>query len=126
MRDVCVCDARARTRVVAGSTDTWRCVDDAERWTGGTRRCITRIPRPPGGIGTSDAGSLVESTHTFQGGGAIGTPFRGGKYIFFNFLYGVDIILIVKYYFMVFVKTVGAGKIYRRMFKRITLKTYRI
>ena len=68
-------------------------VDDAERWTGGTRRCITRIPRPPGGIGTSDAGSLVESTHTFQGGGAIGTPLRGGKYIFFNFLYGVDIIL---------------------------------
>lgn len=47
----------------------------------------------PGGIGTSDAGSLVESTHIFQGGGAIGTPFRGGKYIFFNFLYGVDIIL---------------------------------
>ena len=47
----------------------------------------------PRGIGTSDAGSLVESTHTFQGGGAIGTPLRGGKYIFFNFLYGVDIIL---------------------------------
>ena len=79
----------------------------------------------PGGIGTSDAGSLVESTHTFQGG-AIGTPLRGGKYIFFNFLYGVDIILIVKYYFMVFVKAVGAGKIYRRMFRRITLKTDRI
>lgn len=71
----------------------------------------------PGGIGTSEAGSLVESTHTFQGGGgAIGTPFRGGKYIFFNFLYGIDIILIVKYYFMVFVKAVGAGRIYRRMF----------
>lgn len=34
--------------------------------------------------------------------------------------------LIVKYYFMVFVKAVGAGKIYRRMFKRITLKTDRI
>ena len=83
-------------------------------------------PAPPPGIGTSDAGSLVESTHTFQGGGAIGTPFRGGKYIFFNFLYGVDIILIVKYYFMVLVKAVGAGRIYRRMFKRITLKTYRI
>lgn len=83
-------------------------------------------PDPRGGIGTSDAGSLVESTHTFQGGGAIGTPFRGGKYIFFNFLYGIDIILIVKYYFMVFVKAVGAGKIYRRIFKRITLKTYRI
>ena len=83
-------------------------------------------PDPPPGIGTSDAGSLVESTHTFQGGGAIGTPFRGGKYIFFNFLYGVDIILIVKYYFMVLVKAVGAGSIYRRMFKRITLKTYRI
>ena len=97
-------------------------VGDAERWTGGTRRCITRIPRPPGGIGTSDAGSLVESTHTFQGGGAIGTPLRGGKYIFFNFLYGIDIILIVKYYFMVFVKAIGAGKIYRRMFRRITLK----
>lgn len=80
----------------------------------------------PGGIGTSEAGSLVESTHTFQGGGAIGTPLRGGKYIFFNFLYGVDIILIVKYYFMVFVKAVGAGRIYRSMFKRITLKTYRI
>ena len=80
----------------------------------------------PGGIGTSVVGSLVESTHTFQGGGAIGTPLRGGKYIFFNFLYGVDIILIVKYYFMVFVKAVGAGRIYRRMFKRITLKTDRI
>lgn len=52
----------------------------------------------PRGIGTSDAGSLVESTHTFQGGGAIGTPFRGGKYIFFNFLYGVDIILIISWY----------------------------
>ena len=65
--------------------------------------------------------------HTyFSRRGAIGTPFRGGKYIFFNFLYGVDIILIVKYYFMVFVKAVGAGRIYRRMFKRITLKTYRI
>lgn len=69
--------------------------------------------------------------HTYflrGGGGAIGTPLRGGKYIFFNFLYGVDIILIVKYYFMVlvFVKAVGAGKIYRRMFKRITLKTDRI
>ena len=87
----------------------------------------THTQTPPPGIGTSKAGSLVESTHTFQGGGgAIGTPFRGGKYIFFNFLYGVDIILIVKYYFMVFVKAVGAGRIYRRMFKRITLKTYRI
>lgn len=65
--------------------------------------------------------------HTyFSRGGAIGTPFRGGKYIFFNFLYGVDIILIVKYYFMVFMKAVGTGKMYRRMFKRITLKTYRI
>lgn len=84
----------------------------------------THTKTPPG-IGTSDAGSLVESTHTFQGGGAIGTPLRGGKYIFFNFLYGVDIILIVKYYFMVFVKAVGAGKIYRRIFKRITLKTDR-
>ena len=52
----------------------------------------------PRGIGTSEAGSLVESTHTFQGGGAIGTPFRGGKYIFFNFLYGVDIILIISWY----------------------------
>lgn len=65
--------------------------------------------------------------HTyFSRRGAIGTPFRGGKYIFFNFLYGIDIILVVKYYFMVFVKAVGAGKIYRRIFKRITLKTYRI
>ena len=52
----------------------------------------------PRGIGTSEAGSLVESTHTFQGGGAIGTPFRGGKYIFFNFLYAVDIILIISWY----------------------------
>lgn len=34
--------------------------------------------------------------------------------------------LIVKYYFMVFMKAVGAGKMYRRIFKRITLKTYRI
>lgn len=64
--------------------------------------------------------------HTYFSRGAIGTPFRGGKYIFFNFLYGIDIILIVKYYFMVFMKAVGAGKIYRRIFKRITLKTYRI
>ena len=50
--------------------------------------------------------------HTyFSRRGAIGTPFRGGKYIFFNFLYGVDIILIVEYYFMVLVKAVGAGRI---------------
>lgn len=48
-------------------------------------------------------------TH-FSRRGAIGTPLRGGKYIFFNFLYGVDIILIVKYYFMVFVKAVRCRK----------------
>lgn len=29
----------------------------------------------PRGIGTSEAGSLVESTHTFQGGGGYRYPF---------------------------------------------------
>ena len=33
-------------------------------------------PDPPPGIGTSDAGSLVESTHTFQGGGGYRYPFK--------------------------------------------------
>ena len=114
-----------------GEDDCWQHGHEGDvmaMWSGGrvAHAGASHAYPDPGGIGTSDAGSLVESTHTFQGGGAIGTPFRGGKYIFFNFLYGVDIILIVKYYFMVFVKAVGAGKIYRRMFKRITLKTYRI
>ena len=77
----------------------------------------------PGGIGTSEAGSLVESTHTFQGGGgAIGTPLRGGKYIFFNFLYGVDIILDCQILFHGICESWGSGRIYRRMFRRITLK----
>lgn len=112
--------------MIAGTTDTWRWRGRCGAVDGWHTQVHHTHTHTPGGIGTSDAGSLVESTHTFQGGGAIGTPFRGGKYIFFNFLYGVDIILIVKYYFMVFMKAVGAGKMYRRMFKRITLKTYRI
>lgn len=121
----CECDASTRARRLLAARTRGDGVDDAERWTGGTRRCITRIPRPPGhrylGCG------FTRRKHTyFSRRGAIGTPFRGGKYIFFNFLYGVDIILIVKYYFMVFVKAVGAGRIYRRIFKRITLKTDRI
>ena len=123
-----MCDAGAMARMIAGTTGTRRCDSDAERWTGGTRMCITRIPRPPRGHRYLGCG-FTRRKHTYfsrRRGGAIGTPFRGGKYIFFNFLYGVDIILIVKYYFMVLVKAVGAGRIYRRMFKRITLKTYRI
>lgn len=109
--------------MIAGSTDTRRWCGRCGAVDGWHTQVHHTHTQTPGGIGTSDAGSLVESTHTFQGG-AIGTPLRGGKYIFFNFLYGVDIILIVKYYFMVlvFVKAVGAGKIYRRMFRRIILK----
>ena len=83
-------------------------------------------PDPPPGHRYLGSGFTRRKHTYFSRRGAIGTPFRGGKYIFFNFLYGVDIILIVKYYFMVFMKAVGAGKIYRRIFKRITLKTYRI
>ena len=121
-----MCDAGAMARMIAGTTGTRRCDSDAERWTGGTRRCITRIPRPPPGHRYLGCGFTRRKHTYFSRRGAIGTPFRGGKYIFFNFLYGVDIILIVKYYFMVLVKAVGAGRIYRRMFKRITLKTDRI
>ena len=54
-------------------------------------------------------------TH-FSRGGAIGTPFRGGKYIFSISFMVLILYLIVKYYFMVFVKAVGAGRIYSRMF----------
>ena len=110
MRVLCVCDASTRARVIAGSMDTRR----------GRGRCVavdgwhTQVhhthTQTPGGIGTSDAGSLVESTHTFQGGGAIGTPLRGGKYIFFNFLYGVDIILDCQILFHVICESYGFRK----------------
>ena len=93
MHDVCVRDASTRARVVAGSTDTRRWCGRCGAVDGWHTQAHHTHTQTPGGIGTSDAGSLVESTHTFQGGGAIGTPLRGGKYIFFNFLYGVDIIL---------------------------------
>ena len=65
-------------------------------------------------------------THFSRRGGAIGTPFRGGKYIFFNFLYGVDFILDCQILFHGICESCGAGMIYMRIFKMITLKTYRI
>ena len=92
MHDVCARDAITMARVVAGTRTRGDGEDGAERWTGGTCRCITRIPRPPGHRYLGCGFTRRKHTH-FSRRGAIGTPLRGGKYIFFNFLYGVDIIL---------------------------------
>lgn len=126
VRDVCVCDASTRAMVVAGTTDTRRWCERCGAVDGVAHAGVSHAYPDPRGHRYLGSGFTRRKHTYFSRRGAIGTPFRGGKYIFFNFLYGIDIILIVKYYFMLFAKAVGAGRIYRRMFRMITLKIDRV
>lgn len=76
VRDVCARDASTRVRMIAGSTDT-RAIVWTMRSGGRVAHAGASHAYPdPRGIGTSEAGSLVESTHTFQGGGGYRYPFK--------------------------------------------------
>ena len=66
-------------------------------------------PDPPGHRYLGCGFTRRKHTH-FSRRGAIGTPLRGGKYIFFNFLYGVDIILDCQILFHCICESYGCRK----------------